>query len=530
MLGLMRNLKALGTRLAILFNKHWILLVDVPLFVLIIFFHIWQIGDIPRGLYVDESSVGLNAAYIADSGHDEHGVFMPVYFRAFGEYKNPLYIYLVALVFKVFGISALTLRLTSFIFFYFFLIGFYLLIHKLFKSNKLVATYGLVTAGFLPWLFPMSRIGFEVISQITVITYALLLVYVTYHDETKSNSWFYPLLTGVVIGLSVYSYSTARLLTFLLLLALFIMYTSRKYLITNLHVFAGFVLAMVPFVSFVILNPNALLIRFKELTYILNSSLSVSKRIGMFITNYFSYLDPRFLLYTGDTNLRHHIGYGGELFIVVAVLAIIGLIWLLTASYMQHYETRYNTFLLTNLLLAPVAAALTIGDAHSLRSALLGLYVLIFSLYGFSIIVAVEKKTTRYVLCIAIFLLLALETNNYLHNYFIEYPKKSVWAFQSYDFKSSLAIALEQNPNDIVVSKYALLPYSHLEFYKRVLNVKSSIPIVVRRPVAQDKRCVIFFPFNQTIRNEDQFDNIMLSNKDDFTKVKCYFAKRFSNM
>src|SRR5215831_801223 len=51
----------------------------------------------------DSSSIALNAWTIASSGIDEWGNSFPVYFQAFGEYKNPVYIYALAAVFKIFG-------------------------------------------------------------------------------------------------------------------------------------------------------------------------------------------------------------------------------------------------------------------------------------------------------------------------------------------------------------------------------------------------------------------------------------------
>ena len=59
----------------------------------------------PPGFYIDESSIAYNAHLIAQTGHDEHGTSWPLYFRAFGDFKNPTYIYLLAAVFKLAGLS-----------------------------------------------------------------------------------------------------------------------------------------------------------------------------------------------------------------------------------------------------------------------------------------------------------------------------------------------------------------------------------------------------------------------------------------
>src|ERR1044071_6644619 len=67
----------------------------------------------PPGFYIDESSIAYNALTIARHGRDEWGVRWPFYFRAFGEYKNPVYIYLLAGVFRVAHPSNLVARRLS---------------------------------------------------------------------------------------------------------------------------------------------------------------------------------------------------------------------------------------------------------------------------------------------------------------------------------------------------------------------------------------------------------------------------------
>jgi len=511
--------KQISDNLAPFFHKHWHIII-AGLFVLISFFHIWQLADLPRGLYVDESSIGLNAAEIAESGHDEHGYRMPIYFEAFGEYKNPVYIYLSAFIFKILGASEFTLRLTSFIFFYLFLFGFYILVEKLFKGNKAIVAYSLISAGFLPWFFPMSRIAFEVISHLTVAVYILLFVYQTYHEDDKAKRWLYPLLTGLFIGLSIYTYSTARLLSLFMIPTLFAVYYSRKYLYTNLRVLAGFIIGLIPYLIFSHNNPGALTDRFKTLTYIFDSSLSFGERLNIFVENYFSYLSPNYFFYTGDTNLRHHIGYGGELFIVVAALALIGLVWLFATGYFRQH--KYLIFLLISFLFSPIAAALTTGDS-SLRSVLVGLYILIFSLFGLSALLTLDDKKARNVACLVIALALSIEVFNYLHYYFIDYPKKSIGAFESYDFKRTLKVAMAQRPSDIVVSEKANQPYAHLEFYRRVVGATNTKTlIVIGEPVAKDNRCIIFFPFDETIIDQNQYYFRDLNSTDDFTKLRCF--------
>src|SRR5579871_2422481 len=73
----------------------------------------YKLGQDPPGLYVDEASIGYNAKLILQKGVDEYGVSHPLFFKAFGEYKMPLYIYAVALSLKTFGINDFAVRFPS---------------------------------------------------------------------------------------------------------------------------------------------------------------------------------------------------------------------------------------------------------------------------------------------------------------------------------------------------------------------------------------------------------------------------------
>src|ERR1044071_7637273 len=67
----------------------------------------------PPGFFIDESSIAFNAHTISETGRDEHGESFPLYFRAFSDYKNPTYVYLLAAVFRVTGPSVAAARVLS---------------------------------------------------------------------------------------------------------------------------------------------------------------------------------------------------------------------------------------------------------------------------------------------------------------------------------------------------------------------------------------------------------------------------------
>lgn len=82
-------------------NKRYlffILLLSIFVFAFILRFY--KLGEIPNGLYQDETAIGYNAYSILNIGKDEYGKDFPLYFKSFGDWKLPVYIYSTALSIK----------------------------------------------------------------------------------------------------------------------------------------------------------------------------------------------------------------------------------------------------------------------------------------------------------------------------------------------------------------------------------------------------------------------------------------------
>lgn len=458
------------------------------LLALVVWVHLVRLADVPRGLFVDESSIGLNALSIAESGRDEHGVRFPIYFRAFGEYKNPVYIYAAALVFKLAGASVQTLRLSSFLFFLVLLGGVWRLARQLVPGSPPTELWAVAGVGLLPWFFTVSRIAFEVISQPATIVWVLCLAWAVYKPD-RPRLWL-AFVLGMAAGFSIYTYSTARLLTPVFLLTLVAAYAPQRYWRRHVLVVAGAAAAAIPYIVFALHRPGALVKRFRQITYIFKKSLSIPEKIGIFSESYWHYWSPRYLLFEGDPNRRNSTGHAGEVYFVVLALAIAGLVW--AARRRADGDRRFVWLLALNLLAAPVAAALT--TRHSaLRSILLGLYLLVFSCFGFALLTRIQESWKRRAALTAVALILAFEAGRYLRYYFGPYVRVSVRAFQSYDFQGALATAIRQKPSRIIVSRQANHPGTHLHFYSRLLPPHQDIPMLVARPRAEPGICTLYF-------------------------------------
>jgi 4-amino-4-deoxy-L-arabinose transferase-like glycosyltransferase len=495
------------------------LLPTVAVFAVVMFFHTWKLPVLPRGLYTDERSIGYNAALIAQTGRDEYGVLMPVYFRAFGEYKNPVYIYATAMTFRLFGVSALTLRVPAALFFAAFLMILWLLVRQV-TGRVLPAVFALVSAGCLPWFFPLSRVAFEPVSQLPLVTLAIWLVYRAYTCRPTGRwmTWL-PFTAGLATALSAYAYTTGRLLAFVFMALIIAAYSERRFVSRHLSLTVGFVLGLLPYFVFSGTHPGAMTARFSRISYVYDQSLTAAGKMRLAWNQYRQYWGTDFFLFSGDGNRRHHIGFGyGELLWGVALLALLGIVWA-ALSRRARKTWRFHAFLLANLLAAPLAAALTVSPPHALRSLLIGLYSVIFAAIGLAALLT--GRPVGAILAMLFLVWVGFEAAAYLRAYFQQYPPVSAEAFEDYDFERCIAEAASRAPAEIVVSRYMNQPYVAIAFARYLLPQMATTPIVTGEPLATKDRCVITSNFDPRLFNPQQL-TATLSDEADPVTLHCY--------
>ena len=67
----------------------------ILIIIILIIGAVWRLPFfVPPSLNWDEVSLGYNAHSLQQTGRDEWGVVLPSLFRAFGDYKLPVYVYL----------------------------------------------------------------------------------------------------------------------------------------------------------------------------------------------------------------------------------------------------------------------------------------------------------------------------------------------------------------------------------------------------------------------------------------------------
>ena len=128
------------------------------------FLRLYRLGDIPNSLNWDEASWGYNAYSILKTGHDEHGKSFPVSFEAFGDYKQPVYVYLDSAAVALFGLTPFAVRLPSSIFGILCMPFLAFLVYELLRKKAYAKEFSLAAMAFLaisPWAIQFSRVAYE---------------------------------------------------------------------------------------------------------------------------------------------------------------------------------------------------------------------------------------------------------------------------------------------------------------------------------------------------------------------------------
>lgn len=119
----------------------------------------FKLGDIPRGVHVDEAGMAYDAISLAENGTDRYLNKFPVYLINFGGGQSALYAYLTAILIKVFGYSQILIRFPSVILS---IVGL-IFLYKMLKENESYKEALLISFIYAisPWNIMRSRWGLD---------------------------------------------------------------------------------------------------------------------------------------------------------------------------------------------------------------------------------------------------------------------------------------------------------------------------------------------------------------------------------
>lgn len=421
-----------------------------------LFTRLFKITEIPSSVYWDEASIGYNAYSIAQTGQDEWGKFLPLHFRAFGEFKLPVYIYATVPAVMIFGLNAFSVRLPAVLFSLGVVILTYFLARKLSGSP----TAGLLSSFFIsisPWFFIFSRTGYEATAGLMFYLLGLHLFL------SMKGKKFHLILSSLSFILSMYSYNSFRIIVPLALIILAVLhydtlvYHNKAKILTVISV-ALVLLSLVPIIKLVKSDNGAIRLQ----TVGILSSGSKTEQVVNFTKNYLSHFSPDFLFLHGDKNLRSQQSGFGQLYLPELLLLPIGLL------YVFKNKPKVGLLPLTLFLLGPIPAAITKESPHALRSISMVPFIAIICAEGvayFGQLFKNRRNLINFTVAI-IFLILFI---NYFQSFLNIYPAESSkdWQYEYKRIYTDYGDKFDQYDRILISDKYAQ-PYIFTLFYRKI--------------------------------------------------------------
>lgn len=354
------------------------------------FLRLYQLSEVPNGLTWDEAAIGYNAYSILKTGRDEHGAFMPVIFKSFGDYKPGMYIYLAVPAVAIFGLNEFAVRFPSALAGIMAIYGVYLLVKILTedktnsRSSLSLPSFAALAFAVSPWSVHFSHGAWEVNVFATFTIFALfyLLKFI------KGGTSPYPSL--IFICLSLATYQAAKMLTPLLLLLVAIVYWKPFWRRTFNYFNLKKALSLIPFVlfgSWIILgsvfgkagNRLTTLSIFNyrpEISATLkNTDNNNYKEIALFhnqtqlttsliLSRYLWHFSPEVLFYEGSIiSERGHIPSLGILNPLEFIWLMLGFVYLT-----KNISQKSSKIILGLLLISPIPASLTLAEYSTVRA------------------------------------------------------------------------------------------------------------------------------------------------------------------
>lgn len=442
-----------------------------------IFMRLYHLDTLPPSLNWDEISHGVNAQSLLQTGKDQWGISWPIFnFRSYGDFPTTLNLYLTIPFIKIFGLSALAIRLPSALMGILLVISTYFISLLVFK-NKSFALVTMLLVSLSPWSLFTSRAVFQ-----SIIAQGLFpLGFIFFFLALKRPKFF--ALSALFFGLSMYAYHSTRIITVPIVLALiFINFSTlkkinKKILAISLLTFLFFAVpslvnltqpesrARSQWVS--ILSPAAINeIHENRRLYTGPSSLNrlINNRVVYFIPrfvgNYLNQFNPIPLFFEGTGQYQFNIPHTGLLFPVTLPFFYIGFIVVIIKSRHQRLFRSLLAWHFVGLL----PAVITTGDYPMLRAMTILPLPFIYISLGLEFLLS-GIKFTKIVLISIIFILFVqsfLYIKNYLTQYFQKYSSSWQYGYQQVIEESKI---LYPNYDHIYFTKKYGEPHEFILFY-----------------------------------------------------------------
>lgn len=442
----------------------------------------YKLGTNPPSLDWDETAHGYNAYSILKTGKDEYGYKFPLYFRSFDDYKPPLYTYLVVPSVAVFGLNDFAVRFPSALLGVGSVLFTYLFVLELLRKKE-IANLSALFLAISPWHLQFSRVAFETNSTI-FFTLLGSWAFLKAIKSKKTKLMFFMSISSIAFGLNLFMYHNSRVFIPLFAVGLMLLFrnkllNSKKYLLVPAIIAIIFSIVLIPIVTSIsgqlrfegttIFSDKAPLDKSSQkIEYDKNQGLYPigaiihNRRLAYvptIIENYFSHLNPNFLFFKADMD-RHHAPEVGLLYLWDLPFLLAGIFFLIN----KNFDPKAKAILIFWFLLAPIAASVTWGVPHALRSEIYLPTFQIFTAVGIYYLYLSFRKNKLF-LSISIILLI-INFLFYLHQYYVHLPLKfsKAWIYGRREAAIYTA-SVKSNYDKVIVSTKLEQPHEFWLYY-----------------------------------------------------------------
>lgn len=373
-------------------NKKYLALFFLAVILIIAsFFRLYNLKNVPPGLYPDEAMNGNNALEAIATG--EYKWFYPE-----NNGREGLFINIQALAVKTFGNEPWVLRLAAAIFGILTVLGVYFLTKELFKNHEKKEVIALLAMFFTAtgfWAILLARIGFRAnMAPFFLVwdSYFAFLCFNRVRDNLPAAKWVWPAISaGLALGLGFHSYIAFRA-TPLVIFAVFLLYffslpagRPRKNIFLAFLMIAFVALAaFAPLAFYFLKNPQDFFGRTTQVSVF--AGPAPAKDLSLNILKTFAMFN-----FAGDYNWRHNYSGRPELFWPVGIFFLAGFFLGLRAFYLKFSpafrkdEKYFPAFVFLFSWLAVTALPVVIsneGIPHALRAIIMIPAVFILAALG----------------------------------------------------------------------------------------------------------------------------------------------------
>ncbi|MDO8503279.1 MAG: glycosyltransferase family 39 protein [bacterium] len=446
---------------------------------------LWGLSNTPPHLTNDEAALGYNAYSILKTARDEHGEFLPVIFKSFGDWKPGLYIYLDVPFIATLGLNEFATRLPSALAGILAIWLLYLIVLKLFNKPRLA----ILTSFFLaisPWHLQFSRGAWEANIALT-LTLAGIYFFLTAVNGVSRQLVY----SAIFFALTLWTYQGAKLASAIIILGLVVAFfrdfikIPRNIIINSvvlgvlisvpvlisllqgktgrLEVYSAFSYERPPEAIQEILKPDK--VGVDSWQYVLFHSERLNFTRGI-LSRWFNHYSGRFLFFEGDwQNPRNGVPNAGVILLLDSIFLLAGLVALARLG-----KNNAAIFLWLWFILASLPAALSRDQVQAVRSFNMVIPLTIILALGVDYWWGKRERFGRILIFVVPIFILSYLANYfyYLDQYWVHAPTKNSQYWQ-YGYKQMVekVVPLENKYREIIIKQDYAQPYIFFLFYQK---------------------------------------------------------------